>query len=248
MSRETNGVAKHRRLMVIDDDDLSLSVISLLLKSHGYEVTQAIDGAAAISVLGSMEPEALPSVLLADLRMPGLSGQDLAVALRRVAPQARLLAMSATPASTPGATEGYDGFLKKPFDPAALKEILEGETNAAPTPAIAGTEHPLEEAVYARLAHMMPAKALRETYEACLNDTRARGAEMRQAGEASDLTSVRQTAHTVKGGAGMIGARKLAAAAAELELGAYQKEDIPRLIDNLLSCCDQLELILLTKL
>src|SRR5271155_3509411 len=125
MSPLSHGVP-HRTLMVIDDDNISLSVISHLLKSDGHEVLQAADGPAALNLLGSMQREELPSVLLADLRMPGLSGQDLAVALRRAAPEATLLAMSATPS----AAEGYDAFLKKPLDPATLQAALNGRSSS----------------------------------------------------------------------------------------------------------------------
>ncbi|HEX3470803.1 MAG TPA: Hpt domain-containing protein [Silvibacterium sp.] len=230
--------------MLIDDDGVSLAVISLLLKQDGYEVVEVADGTDAIRMLGELHPDALPSVLLADLRMPGICGRDLAVALRRVAPQAILLAMSATP----DAAEGYDGFFEKPLDPAALRAALEAHESAVSASAVVDQQPALDEAVYKKLLGMMPREAVSEIYEVCLNDTRARVAEMRSASAANNLASVRRIAHTIKGGVGMIGAQKLAAAAAELELGDYRKEDVPHLIDNLLSCCDQLQRILLAKL
>ena len=94
----------------------------------------------------------------------------------------------------------------------------------------------------------MPPAAVSEIYTVCLSDARARAAEMRTAGAAGDLDSVRQAAHTIKGGAGMVGAKNLAAAAAELELGSYRTEDIPHLLDNLLCSCEELQRILLGKL
>jgi len=243
MSPLSNGTIKHHTLMVIDDDHISLSVISQLLKADGHKVLQATDGAAAVEKLGSLRPRDLPSVLLADLRMPGLAGHALATELRRVAPEAKLLAMSATP----GPAEGYDAFLKKPLDPAVLHSVLtDQQSPSAEKPA--GHRLPvLDEAVYEKMARMMAAEAIREVYEACLNDVRARSVEMRKAGAANDLPLVRRTAHTLKGGASMIGAKKLASAAAKLELGVYQARDVPALIDNLLSCCDQLHRTLLTK-
>ncbi|MGA9246397.1 MAG: Hpt domain-containing protein [Silvibacterium sp.] len=244
MPHETNDATKHRRLMVIDDDALSLSVICLLLKSDGYEVVTAADGTEAIKILGELPQDALPFVLLADLRMPGICGLDLAVALRAAAPQATLLAMSATP----DAAEGYDGFLEKPLDPTTLRRALEMQ-RSVPAPAMATDQQPmLDEAVYRKFLGMMPREAVSEIYEVCLNDARTRVVEMRSARAANDLASVRRIAHTVKGGAGMVGAQKLAAAAAELELGDYRKENISELIDNLLFCCDELQRILLTKL
>jgi len=196
-------------------------------------------------MLGTLQPDALPSVLLADLRMPGISGRDLAVALRAVVPQATLLAMSATP----DAAEGYDGFLKKPLDLAALRAALRPQDSAASEPAfIPGLQAVLDEADYAKLLRMMPAEAVREIYETCLSDARARAVEMRSASAANNLASLRLIAHAVKGGAGMVGAQKLVAAAAALELGVYEPADVPQLVDNLLSSCDQLQRILMAKL
>ena len=236
----TNG---HPKLMVVDDDDLSLSLASLLLKSDGYEILEASGGAAAVEFLARLQPDALPSVLLVDLRMPGLSGQALASTLRSLAPNARLLAMSATP----DPAEGYDAFVKKPLDLASLRAALEGRADS-PAPSPIGRQPILDEGVFQRMVRMMPPTAVREVYEACLSDVRARSPEIRTAGAANDLPSIRRTAHTFKGSAGMVGARKLASAAAELELGAYQPDDVPKLVDNLLSCCDELHRILMNKL
>jgi CheY-like chemotaxis protein/HPt (histidine-containing phosphotransfer) domain-containing protein len=242
MSNGTNGVTNHRRLMVIDDDSVSLAVISLLLESEGYEIMQAIDGAAAIDLLGGCQRHSLPSVFLADLRMPGICGTELAAALRAAVPEAILLAMSATPATV----EGYDGFLKKPLDPVALSAALETRLVSSPA-AATDQELELDEAVYEKLLRLMPEKAVTEIYEVCLSDARTHAVKMRRASAANDLASVRRMAHTLKGGAGMVGAQKLCAAAAHLELGTYHQRDVPELIDNLLFCCDKLQRILLTK-
>src|SRR5579883_1586239 len=113
-------------LMIIDDDDICLSVITLLLQSDGYQILQTSGGEAAIKLLLELQPKALPSIVLADLRMPGLSGRELAAALRQHLPGAKLLAMSATPV----VAEGYDGFIRKPFDVAALRAVLDGGSGA----------------------------------------------------------------------------------------------------------------------
>ncbi len=194
-------------LMIIDDDEISLALVSLLLKSDGYQVMQASSGEAALDLLASLNAGSHPSAFLADLHMPGLSGPALASELRRAVPHARLLAISATP----DVAAGYDGFLKKPLDPAALKALLDGHVTPAEPARDAGDDQPaLDEAVYQKMSRMMPPSALREVYEACINDARAREQEIRDAAAAGDLPSVRRLAHTLKGSAGMVGARKLA--------------------------------------
>jgi CheY-like chemotaxis protein/HPt (histidine-containing phosphotransfer) domain-containing protein len=245
MSPSVNHASLGRRLLIIDDDEISLSLISLLLKSEGYDVIEASGGASALELLAPLLPSAYPSHIIADLRMPGLSGSALAAELRRFAPDAKLLAMSATP----DGAEGYDGFLRKPLDLAALQAALDGATSKPePVQPIDETQPVLDESVYQKMSRMMPPAALREVYEACMKDVLAREQEMRAAAAANDLPSVRRIAHTLKGSLGMIGARKLASAAAELELGVYEPQQVFALIGNLLSCYTELHRILLAKL
>ena len=239
----TDTTTRARRLMVIDDDEISLSLISLLLESEGYKVVQASSGAEALDMLARSDRKSHPSILLADLHMPGLSGAALAAELRRAVPHATLLAMSATP----DPAEGYEGFLKKPLDPAAFQALLNGGI-AKPDQESNDDRPTLDESVYEKMSRMMPAAALREVYDACLKDTRIRGEEMQAAAASNDLLSLRNLAHAVKGSAGMVGAKKLAAAAAELESGSYNHEQVLPLIRNLLSYCDELHRILLAKL
>jgi CheY-like chemotaxis protein len=231
--------------MVIDDDEISLSLISLLLRSEGYEVIEASGGAAALEMLAAFSPESHPGALIVDLHMPGLCGPALAAELHGVAPQAIVLAMSATP----DAAEGYDGFLKKPLDLAALRAILNSHAPGAEQPHPATHDDAaLDETVYEKMSRMMPPAALREVYEACLNDAYGRVNEMRAAAANNDLSSIRAIAHALKGSAGMLGARKLSSSAAELELRVYQPAQVCAMIDNLLSCCDELHRILVAKL
>ena len=90
---------------------------------------------------------------------------------------------------------------------------------------------------------------LDDPHRDCLRDARQRAAQMpelaRQDGD--ELRAVRHSAHAIKGGAGMVGATMLAHSAAQLELGDYQKGDLPELINKLLDSCDQLQRILMTK-
>lgn len=238
-------------VLVVDDDDISLAVIAMLLESEGYEVLQASSGEEALETIAGLEAGFHLSVVLADLQMPGLCGSELAADLRDAASESLLLAMSATPAFS----EGYDGFLKKPLDPAALRKAMGkknrvGESSDAQKKSgVAGkSTAALDDAVFNNLLGLMPAKAVAELYGVCLTDTRERVEQIRAAGEIDDLVGARRIAHSIKGGVGMVGAMRLAAAAAEIELGVYRKDDMPQLLNNLLDCCDELERILLNKL
>ena len=62
---------------------------------------------------------------------------------------------------------------------------------------------------------------------------------------AGDLTGVPRGGHQIKGAASMVGFARVARLALSLELGSCKEEDTLRLLDDLLSSCDDLERILL---
>jgi PleD family two-component response regulator len=62
------------RILVVDDDGLTLALISDLLQSRGFEVQQASDGAQAFKLL---EREWFP-VIITDWQMPVMNGLELA--------------------------------------------------------------------------------------------------------------------------------------------------------------------------
>jgi CheY-like chemotaxis protein len=78
------------RLLIVDDEPNIRSSISEILTEVGYQVRSAPDGRAALAEIRREAPE----VLLSDLSMPGMSGSELLLLVRREFPQIRLVAMS----------------------------------------------------------------------------------------------------------------------------------------------------------
>jgi CheY-like chemotaxis protein/two-component sensor histidine kinase len=66
------------RVLLVDDDQANLDLLEALLEPNGFEVLQARSGQEGID-MGKAE---LPSLILLDLIMPGLSGFDVVEALR----------------------------------------------------------------------------------------------------------------------------------------------------------------------
>ena len=66
------------KILLVDDDELTLALISDLLQSSGFEVRQAADGAQALKIL---EHEWFP-VVITDWQMPVMSGLELTRRLR----------------------------------------------------------------------------------------------------------------------------------------------------------------------
>lgn len=86
----TNGY----KLLVVDDNDLILQLVSRLLRREGFDVATASDGYAA---LDWCEMNGQPDFLLTDVCMPGLDGPTLYRKLSHRFPDLPVLFMSATP-------------------------------------------------------------------------------------------------------------------------------------------------------
>lgn len=69
-----------KSVMIVDDDlDIGITM-QLALETHGYHVVVAHDGAEALQELGASE---LPCLILLDLMMPGMNGQQFRTAQLR---------------------------------------------------------------------------------------------------------------------------------------------------------------------
>lgn len=114
------------RILVAEDDDINACLVETLLTRCGHEVTVVGDGPAALARLDA-EPYDL---VLADVRMPGMDGAQLARAVRaRADGRARvpIVALTANAAAETRAEclqAGMDAFLVKPVDPDALADLL----------------------------------------------------------------------------------------------------------------------------
>lgn len=115
------------RVLVVDDDAISIEILALMLGCDGHEVLQAADAVVAFELLAASTPGGSPDVLLIDLQMPGMTGSELARNIRTLkGAKPRLLAMSAT-AVDDRSLVGFDGFLLKPLLLEDLRRALAAE-------------------------------------------------------------------------------------------------------------------------
>jgi CheY-like chemotaxis protein/HPt (histidine-containing phosphotransfer) domain-containing protein len=203
------------RVLVVDDDALSREVLALLLNGAGYAVEVVDSGDSALSHLRTTP--LLPDVILADLQMPGMTGDELARRLRDLCgPVTTLLAMSATKPDD-GSNREFNGFLQKPFTMETFAAaIADGAAAAANGPNGANAAD-LDEAVYATFARSMRPSQLEQLYALCIRDVEKRLAKMRLAASNGDDAAYRRDAHAIKGGCGMVGALELQTLATSME-------------------------------
>ena len=110
------------RVLVVDDTKLITKMIHDKLAATGYEVAEAYDGAEALKKLKTFGPD----LIILDVMMPGMSGYEIAHAVRQDAQHARtpiimLTAKSGIAEKIAGFDAGADDYLTKPFDPTELE-------------------------------------------------------------------------------------------------------------------------------
>jgi DNA-binding NtrC family response regulator len=113
---------KHR-ILIADDEESARKGLVSLLSTWGYEVDEAIDGKDALQRASEFHP----SVVIADLIMPGMDGLALLKPLADLEPAAVVILLTghATVESAVSAMkDGAYDYLTKPVDPTRLRVLL----------------------------------------------------------------------------------------------------------------------------
>ena len=119
-----------KRLLVVDDEPNLLRAVAACLKTAGYDVSTARSAREALVLLA----EAIPDLVVSDIRMPGMDGYQLARQLRGsprtdLVPIVFLTAKDETSDRVEGFRAGIDAYLTKPFEPEELIAVVNGILN-----------------------------------------------------------------------------------------------------------------------
>lgn len=99
-------------ILMVDDEDLLLTMGQTILSEFGYRVLTANNGAKALEILSKSDRQI--DLIITDLVMPKMSGRELAEQVARVSPATRVLCSSGY--VRPNSDEqGRSVFLQKPF-------------------------------------------------------------------------------------------------------------------------------------
>src|SRR5215469_1536545 len=71
--------ASHARILVVDDQASNVQMVGLILGTLGYEIIPASDGETALKRVAAL----LPDLILLDLLMPGMSGRDVCLRIKK---------------------------------------------------------------------------------------------------------------------------------------------------------------------
>ncbi len=112
------------RVLVVDDDQAVRQALSRTLEKAGYDVVLAEDGQAGLDRLR----EGAIHILLADLKMPKLSGQELLKAAKAIAPDVEVIVITghgSVEEAVVAMKEGAYDFITKPFKRAQLEKTIQ---------------------------------------------------------------------------------------------------------------------------
>lgn len=98
-------------ILMIDDEDLLLTMGEMVLTSFGYKVLTANSGAKALEIFSEKASEI--DLVITDLVMPQMSGRELIERLRRQEPDVKVICASGF--VRPPSTEEQQNYLQKPF-------------------------------------------------------------------------------------------------------------------------------------
>ena len=114
---EPPNLAISRKVLVADDNRDAADSLAMLLSADGHDVRVAHDGTSALRIASEFRPD----VALLDIGMPGISGLDVAKAIRESQPESSLLLVAITgwgqQSDRDRSSEaGFDHHLTKPVD------------------------------------------------------------------------------------------------------------------------------------
>lgn len=241
------------KILLVEDNAINQQIARELLEQWGLSVHVAADGILALEALERMTFDAV----LMDVEMPRLDGLETARRIRRNPALKNLPIIALTARALDGDRElclsaGMNDYLAKPIDAKQLfylltqwvRPALQGVTPPAACltapPAVESTEHepppPID--VADALGRLSGDRALfLKILKEFLRTYSKGGLDLRSSAMAGDMPAAHRFAHTLKGVAGNIGAKPLAAAARAIEL-AFKHDTLDR-VEQLLIALEQ---------
>ena len=110
------------RVLVIDDEEWSRTLLAKYLRDAGNSVVLANDGAAGVAHAsrGGFD------IVITDRAMPGMSGGQVAAAVKRVAPHVPILLLTGDIIGAGGSVpDGVDGVLEKPVTQREVTDMVD---------------------------------------------------------------------------------------------------------------------------
>ncbi|MBS3998532.1 MAG: PAS domain-containing protein, partial [Hydrogenophaga sp.] len=120
--------ARHRRVLVADDNRDGADTLATFLSLSGHQVAVAYSGEQALQLAAEQRPDAC----VLDIGMPGFTGYEVAERIRREAWGQHMLLVAVTgwgqeKDRAVALSSGFDHHLTKPINPDTLDQLLRGK-------------------------------------------------------------------------------------------------------------------------
>ncbi len=115
-----------RKILVIEDNEQNIYLMTFILENNGYEVVQARDGREGIELAGRVKP----TLILLDIQLPDIDGYDVARELRSNPALDDVPIVAVTSYAMAGDREkcldaGCVGYITKPINPETFVAEME---------------------------------------------------------------------------------------------------------------------------
>ena len=114
------------KILIIEDNEQNMYLMTFLLESHGYDIVQADNGKDGIHRAKEIQPDAI----LLDIQLPELNGYQVAEELRKDHSLGNIPIIAVTSYAMPGDKEkilaaGAAGYIEKPINPESFISQLQ---------------------------------------------------------------------------------------------------------------------------
>lgn len=119
-----------KKILVIEDNEQNLYLVTYLLEKNGYEVVPARDGREGIELAKRVEP----ALILMDIQLPLMDGYAVVRELKKTPALEHIPIVAVTSYAMTGDRElamsiGCAGYIEKPIDPETFVLQIDGHLN-----------------------------------------------------------------------------------------------------------------------
>jgi two-component system chemotaxis response regulator CheY len=124
------------KILIVDDDKLIVSALSIRLRAEGHDIVSAYDGTSAVEQAKGSTPD----LIIMDINLPFSSGLKAVRQVREVEKLAHIPVVFLTASKVPALRKqaeamGASGFLEKPYDADELLALVRTALQPQITPA-----------------------------------------------------------------------------------------------------------------
>ena len=141
-SQARTGKATGSTILLVEDSQTSRRVLSMLLNRHGYQVLEASNGAQALQICASSQP----NMVILDVVLPDTTGHQRRPQIKAAprmndVPVIMLTGKQTTEDRLQGINGGVSEYVTKPFNPEKLLRLVQNYLPSPATPPQYETRH-----------------------------------------------------------------------------------------------------------